>query len=166
MAITLSRMSVPTLEVRQIRPAAAHIIQTWRYNGIMSRYSITANEETHRRMCQHDGGYWQVRDAQGSLYGFVVLGAHAQVAGIEYPAPAVDIVIGLRPDLIGQLRGLALCHVAIAHAQSCYPDKTLRASIPAAHGAALAVWQRAGFYPEYAFMSRDNVPFVALTNIN
>jgi len=166
MAMTIPRVSVPTLELRQIRSAAAHIMQTWRYTGIMNRYSFAANETTHQRLCQHESGYWQVRDEQGSLYGFVVIGHHAQVAGGDYTSNAVDLLIGLRPDLIGQLRGGGLCAVAITHAQSRHPDKTLRVSIPTSHDAALAVWQRAGFYPEYAFMSNDKVPFVVLTRMH
>lgn len=165
MAMTITHIAVPTLEVRQIRPAAAHIIQTWRYSGIMARYNVPSNDTIHQRMCQHDSGYWQVRDNQGSLYGFIVLGQYAQVDGGHYPSPAVDILISLRPDLIGQLRGGALCNVALSHATALYPEKTLRVSIPTQHSAALAVWQRAGFYPEYAFLSSDNTPFVALTSI-
>jgi [ribosomal protein S18]-alanine N-acetyltransferase len=164
MAMTLPRVSIAPLELRQIRPAAAHIMQTWRYHGIMARYNIAANEDTHQRLCQHDSGYWQVRDHQGTLYGFVIIGNHAQVAGGTYNNHAVDLQIGLRPDLVGQLRGNSLCHAAVTHALARYPDKTLRVSIPTQHKSALAVWQRAGFYPEYAFMSRDNVPFVVLTH--
>ncbi len=164
MAITLPRVSVPTLEIRHIRPAAAHIMQTWRYHGVMARYSMIANEQTHQRMCQHDGGYWQVRDQQGSLYGYVILGQYAQVPGAQYHTSAVDIVVGLRPDLIGQYRGTGLCNIAVAHARARYPEQTLRVSIPTTHESALAIWQRAGFYPEYAFMSHDQVPFVVLTH--
>jgi GNAT superfamily N-acetyltransferase len=164
MAMTLPRVSVDPLELRHIRPAAAHIMQTWRYNGIMARYNIASGEATHQRLCQHDSGYWQVRDDQGSLYGFVIVGSHAQVAGGTYGTHAVDLQIGLRPDLVGQLRGNALCNAAVAHALAIYPDKTLRVSIPTQHASALAVWQRARFYPEYAFMSHDNVPFVVLTH--
>jgi len=166
MAMTLPRVSVSALELRQIRPAAAHIIQTWRYNGFMSRYNIASDEATHQRMCQHDGGYWQVRDEQGSLYGVVIIGSHAQIAGGTYQHNGVDLQIALRPDLIGQYRGSALCTVAVAHALGQYPDTTLRVSIPTNHASALAVWQRAGFFPEYAFMSHDQVPFVVLTHIN
>lgn len=165
MAITLPRVSVPTLEIRPIRPAAAHIIQTWRYHGVMERYNIPTNDETHQRMCQHDGGYWQVRDEQGALHGFIIIGKRAQIDAGDYPASAVDILIGLRPDLIGRLHGSALCHVAVTHARTLHPERTLRVSIPTTHVAALAVWQRAGFFPEYAFMSQDEVPFVVLTNI-
>ncbi|MFZ9857764.1 MAG: hypothetical protein ACO3F2_05440 [Roseiflexaceae bacterium] len=163
MAMTLPNVSVASLELRNIRPAAAHIIQTWRYQGIMARYTVAAGEAMHQRMCQHDSGYWQARDEQGSLYGYVILGNQAQVAGGTYLNHAIDLQIGLRPDLVGQLRGNALCSVAVAHALAQHPDKTLRVSIPTQHTSALAVWQRARFYPEYAFMSQDNVPFVVLT---
>jgi hypothetical protein len=163
MAMTLPRVSIAPLELRPIRPAAAHIIQTWRYHGIMARYNIAPGESAHQRLCQHDSGYLQVRDDQGSLHGLVILGHHAQVAGGVYHNHAIDLQIGLRPDLVGQFRGNALCSVAVAHALAQYPDKTLRVSIPTHHVSALAVWQRARFYPEYAFMSHDNVPFVVLT---
>lgn len=164
MAMTLPRVSVASLELRHIRPAAAHIMQTWRYHGIMARYNIASGEATHQRLCQHDSGYWQVRDDQGSLYGFVVLGKYAQIAGATYDKHAIDIHVGLRPDLVGQLRGSALCSAAVTHAIAQYPDTTLRVSIPTQHASALAVWQRAGFYPEYAFLSHDNLPFVVLTH--
>src|SRR5206468_9220263 len=51
--------------------------------------------------------YQAVRDEDGELVGFCTFGEDARVAGYIYPDDALDIGVGMRPDLVGRGLGLA-----------------------------------------------------------
>jgi GNAT superfamily N-acetyltransferase len=136
--------------------------QTWRYDGVMTRYMFSSDPFEQQWVCRPQSGYWQVRTAQHELNGFAVIGGSAQTAGITYARDAVDLLVGLRPDLIGHKHGYALVRDVVTHARALNPHKRLRVSIPSWHLAALAVWQRAGFFPEYATIAADGTPVVVL----
>lgn len=145
-----------------IESTAMMQLQTWHYEGVMARYMFSSDPFEQQWVCRPHSGYWQVRNNQNDLVGFAIIGGSAQTAGIAYPQDAIDIVAGLRPDLIGQNHGYNLVADVMAHARSLYPQMRLRVSIPSWHLAALAVWQRAGFFPEYATIAADGTPVVVL----
>ena len=158
----LSVSTQPTLLCAAIEPTAMMQLQTWRYDGVMARYTFSSDPFEQQWVCRPKSGYWQVRNSTNDLVGFAVIGSSAQTAGIAYPLEAVDLLVGLRPDLIGQKQGYSLVRDVVAHAQAIQPNKRLRVSIPSWHLAALAVWQRAGFFPEYAAIAADGTPVVVL----
>lgn len=137
-------------------------LQTWCYAGVMARYMFSSDPFEQQWVCRPKSGYWQLRDNQNDLIGFAITGGSAQTAGITYPIDAIDLVAGLRPDLIGKRQGYALVRDVVAHARALAPHKRLRVSIPSWHLAALAVWQRAGFFPEYAAIAADGTPVIVL----
>jgi len=145
-----------------MEPTAMLEIQTWRYTGVMARYMFSSDPFEQQWACRPQSGYWQVRDRNRELIGFAIVGPNAQTAGIEYTGDAIDMVAGLRPDLIGYYRGFTLVNDVVSHARMLYPHKRLRVSIPSWHLSALAVWQRAGFFPEYAAIAADGTPMVVL----
>jgi GNAT superfamily N-acetyltransferase len=157
-----SIIQIPTLSLHAVDITTVSQMQAWKYTGIMARYNFSDDPFEQQWVCRPQTGYWQVRDTQHELLGFAVIGTGAQTAGIHYQANAIDVLAGLHPDLLGQRRGYAFITQVIAHAQKLHPGQRLRASIPSMHLAALAAWQRAGFFPEYAVISADNTPFVVL----
>ncbi len=157
-----SIIQIPALSLHAIDSTAVSQMQAWKYTGIMARYNFSDDPFEQQWVCQPQTGYWQVRDTQHELTGFAVIGTGAQTAGIHYQANAIDVLAGLHPDLLGQRRGYGFIHQVISHAKKIHPGKRLRASIPSMHLAALAAWQRAGLFPEYAVISADNTPFVVL----
>jgi ribosomal-protein-alanine N-acetyltransferase len=61
-----------------------------------------------------DYHYYAVHDATGVLVGFCCYGEDAQVAGGDYAAPALDVGMGLRPDLVGQGRAHGFLQAILA----------------------------------------------------
>lgn len=155
-------LHTPTLSLHTIDSTAVNQMQAWKYDGIMARYNFSDDPFEQQWICRPQTGHWQVRDAQNELTGFAIIGSNAQTAGIHYQAHAIDLLAGLRPELIGQRRGYEFITQVISHAKKLYPGKRLRTSIPSMHLPALATWQRAGFFPEYAVISADNTPYVVL----
>ncbi|MCE2850942.1 MAG: hypothetical protein ACK5C8_06255 [Roseiflexaceae bacterium] len=158
----LSIAPQPTMHCHPVEATAMLQLQEWHYAGVMARYMFSSDPFEHQWVCRPQSGYWQIRDHQHELVGFAIIGSSAQMAGVAYAADAIDIVAGLRPDLIGHKHGYPLVRDVVAHTQRLYPHKRLRVTIPSWHLAALAVWQRAGFFPEYATIAADGTPVVVL----
>lgn len=159
-----SIIPIPTLSLHAVDSTAVRQMQAWKYTGIMARYNFSDDPFELQSVCHAHTGYWQVRNAQYELIGFAVIGTGAQTPGVYYHANAIDVLAGLHPDLLGQRHSHAFIMQVMTHAQKLHPGQRLRASIPSMHLAALAAWQRAGFFPEYAVISADNTPFVVLLN--
>lgn len=79
------------------------------------------------------------------LVGFMTMGTDAQVPGGDYSTSAIDLGLGVRPDLTGQGRGSEFVDAVLSFVRSNHPDATLRVTISAANPRALRVWERAGF---------------------
>lgn len=81
--------------------------------------------------------------------GFVCFGHEAQVAGARdaglYAGEALDIGIGLRPDLTGRGLGAAFFAACVAHARVAHDPPALRLSVAAFNERAIATYRRAGF---------------------
>ena len=81
--------------------------------------------------------------------GFVCLGAEAQVAGARdaglYRTAALDIGIGLRPDLTGLGLGEVFFAACLAHALRTRRPASLRLAVATFNQRAIRVYERAGF---------------------
>jgi [ribosomal protein S18]-alanine N-acetyltransferase len=101
---------------------------------------------------------------QGDLQAYCSFGPDGQVAGGEYSTPALDIGLGLRPDLTGQGQGSRYVNAVIAFASSTYKPDRLRVTIAAFNRRALRVWEKAGFRVAQKFQGGwEDMDFVVLT---
>lgn len=98
---------------------------------------------------------------------FCSFGDDGQVAGGDYHAVALDIGMGIRPDLTGQGLGTKLVPAVCDFADRTFAASTLRVSIAAFNERALKVWRKAGFEEVSRFFipGRD-VEFVILSSSN
>jgi RimJ/RimL family protein N-acetyltransferase len=77
-----------------------------------------------------DEGYWAVVDSTDTLIGFCCLGAAARVPGQPEDQWALDVAIGIRPQLAGRGWGGDLGRAAVAYASSVASDRRLRTTVP------------------------------------
>ena len=162
MSLVPPKHAIPSLTLTPMDEASAARIQTWRYTGAMARYTFSDDPFERQWLCHPNHRCYQIRDALKQLIGFAVIGSHAQPVGAPFHEEADDILAGIRPDLVNTRRGYAVCASVTAYARRATHHSTLRVSLPHNHQSGLAVWQRAGFFPEYAFLAPDNTPFVVL----
>lgn len=92
-----------------------------------------------------DEGYWAVRDAEGQLVGYCCFGESARVPGLPADPAALDVALGLRPDLVGRGLSNTLAATVVERARSVAADRALRCVVaewnePGRHAA-----QNAGF---------------------
>ena len=83
------------------------------------------------------------------LAGFVCFGAEAQISGARdaglYGADALDIGLGLRPDLTGHGLGDAFVAACVGHARRTRHPAALRLAVAEFNQRASRVYERAGF---------------------
>lgn len=154
-----------------LRPAAETDIREFRAWHYPSPYNVYDLSEGRLR----DGIAYFLRtevachvlvDDSGAVVGYCTFGPDGRVPGGDYAQAALDIGLGVRPDLIGRGRGSswvdAVCRFAAAQFE---PDR-LRVTIAAWNGRALTVWEAAGFRSVQRFArsgeSGTNEEFIVL----
>jgi RimJ/RimL family protein N-acetyltransferase len=107
-----------------------------------------------------DGSYFALVDAQGDLVGYCCFGVEAQVPGGRqvgaYDADAVDVGMGMRPDLTGGGQGSRSLRAALAFAERRFSPVMFRVTVAAWNQRAIRLCQRAGFRPMQTFTSRNS----------
>jgi len=86
-----------------------------------------------------------VIDSQQTLCGFCSFGIDGQVPGGDYTESALDIGLGMHPDLTGQGHGTIFFSAILAFAQSQFGANRLRLTVARFNSRALTLYQKFGF---------------------
>ena len=142
------------------------MILNWKYGAPYDIYTLASFDSANTLQylldpkCAFHGIYGQ----QGQLEAFCSFGPDGQVSGGDYSTPALDIGMGIRPDLTGQGHGSAYVNAVIQFAASTYKPDRLRVTIAGFNRRALRVWEKAGFRVTQKFQGGwENMDFVILT---
>lgn len=141
-------------------------ILSWRYEPPYDFYNfVIAPQDIDKEIAYFlapENRFRQVMRDGVPIAGFS-LGLDGQVPGGDYSAEALDIGLGVRPDLTGQGLGGEIVRAVIDFAIRLDAPPALRVTIAAFNQRALRVWQKAGFREVSRFTAEDNnVPFVIL----
>jgi [ribosomal protein S18]-alanine N-acetyltransferase len=97
-----------------------------------------------------------ITDEAGDLLAFCTFGRDGQVAGGDYSAEALDIGMGIRPDLTGQGLGGRFAQAVLDFARYTFHPPAFRVTIAGFNRRAQRVWQKAGFRPVETFEALHN----------
>jgi [ribosomal protein S18]-alanine N-acetyltransferase len=134
--------------LKQITPSDARAISCWRYE---EPYSIYDGDPTSvDAILQPRLSYHSVYDESGDLAGYFCFGEDAQVAsgkrlGLYEAEPALDVGLGMRPDLTGRGFGEEFVHAGLRFARETYSPPAFRLTVAAFNRRAISVYERAGF---------------------
>lgn len=107
--------------------------------------------------------FFALINAEGDLEGFCSFGPDGQVPGGNYREPALDIGMGMRPDLTGQGNGRYYAQAVVGYATQHYPMNRLRVTIATFNRRARRVWTSLGFEPVETFdKASSNQTFVVM----
>ena len=107
--------------------------------------------------------YYRMADEQGELVAYCCFGLQAQVPGGDYRSEALDIGLGVRPDLTGQGQGLAYVNGVLDFARATFAPCSYRVTIAEFNERARRVWEKAEFQFVARFQrERDGRSFVVL----
>ena len=79
------------------------------------------------------------------LVGYASFGADGQLPGGDYSAPALDIGLGLHPDLVGQGYGGAFIEAILAFATQTFTPEALRLTVAAFNHRARQLYENLEF---------------------
>lgn len=139
----------------------------WQYEAPYDIYNLDVNdpldEEDLAYYLDPANAYHGIIDDAGELLAFCSFGIDAQVPGGDYSTEALDIGLGVRPDLTGQGFGSSFVKATIDFAIQKFQPFMLRVTIFDFNRRALKVWQRQGFRRVQIFQSQfSDRPFVIL----
>ena len=139
----------------------------WQYEAPYDIYNLDVNapldEEDLAYYLDPANAYHSIMNEAGDLLAFCSFGVDAQVPGGDYSAEALDIGLGVRPDLTGQELGTSFVTATIDFAIEKFQPPMLRVTIFEFNKRALKVWERQGFRRVQTFQSEfSDRPFVIL----
>ena len=133
-------------------------ILKWNYEPPYDFYNNEVNKESIRELLEED--YMAILDLKGSLTGFYCSGEAAQVpAGREagaYNEAAVDVGIGMNPNLTGKGKGKAFFSFILSELQQALPHSITRLTVAAFNDRAIKLYANMGFKKEKEFYSGLN----------
>jgi ribosomal-protein-alanine N-acetyltransferase len=141
-------------------------IHTWRYPPPYEIYGMNADTlpELLGIMLDPANAYYRIEGEDGELAAYCCFGPDARVPGGDYGAPALDIGMGLRPDLTGLGRGSSFVQAVLEFARREFAPEACRVTVAGFNERALRVWQKAEFQPAQTFArDPDGMAFTILT---
>lgn len=148
--------------------ADARAILGWRYEGIYAAYNANPArlDEGVATLLDPVNHYLVARRAGGDLAGFCCFGAEARVPGGDYTnPPALDVGLGLRPDLTGGGLGVAFVHAVLDEGVRRHDPPRFRLTVAEFNERARRVYARVGFRPLASFRrggEPDGLAFVVM----
>lgn len=146
--------------------ACARIVLRWRYPAPYDVYNTDPSrvEQAIVALVDPRNAYYAVVDQTDEIAAYCCFGVDARVAGGDYDPEALDVGLGVRPDLTGRGEGLKYVTGALDFAQRTYSPATFRVTVAAFNTRALCVWQKAGFREAQRFgRHSDGQEFLVLT---
>lgn len=132
----------------------ARSIAAWQYEGEFSGYNAETDddiEQTVRDFLNPAFAYHAVWHDDHGLAGFCCYGEDAQVPGGDYADDALDIGLGLRPDLVGRGLGVAFLRAVLEHARTTRAEVPYRATTAAFNFRSRRLFEGAGFVEQQVF---------------
>jgi [ribosomal protein S18]-alanine N-acetyltransferase len=92
---------------RQFEKEHALAILNWHYIYPCDYYNFDADtiQEDLHYLLDSKNAFYAILNLQGELEGYCSFGSDGQVPGGDYSSEAIDIGMGIRPDLVGRGHG-------------------------------------------------------------
>ncbi len=150
---------------RPMDEASARAISSWRYDAPYDVYNPDSDsvEEMVQAFLDPEYAYYAMTDERGDLVGYCCFGPDGRVPGGEYEADAIDVGMGMRPDLTGQERGLTYVSTVLDFGRRTFAPTAFRVTVAEFNKRAMRMCKRARFRPVQRFRrEQDNRAFVVM----
>jgi ribosomal-protein-alanine N-acetyltransferase len=130
---------------------SAREISRWRYEPPYDLYNLVDEGAAVEYALEPQNCFYTLRNADGTLVGFCSFGEDGQVPGGDYSLEALDIGMGIRPDLTDKGRGAEYIAEVLDFARDVFAPRHFRVTIAGFNRRAQRVWQANGFHPIQTF---------------
>ena len=142
------------LTLTPINRADARAISRWRYDGPYAVYN--GDPASVVSLLEPRYLYHSVHDDHGDLVGYFCFGEDARVAagkrsGLYDREDALDVGLGMRPDLTGRGLGEEFVCAGLRFAGETYSPPAFRLTVATFNRRAISVYERVGFQPVETF---------------
>ena len=122
-------------------------ILEWRYISPYDRYNFDAStfDRDLSYLLDRQNAFFAILNSQEELQGYCSFGSDGRVSGGQYDTNALDIGMGIRPDLTGRGNGKQYARSVAEYAINLYKAKQLRVTIAKFNQRAQRVWKQLGF---------------------
>lgn len=147
--------------------AAAIQVAGWRYDPPYEVYNIDGSQqEIIADLTDPQYAYHVLFEPDGSIAAFCCFGIDARVPGGDYALDALDLGMGVRPDLTGRGLGEQFARAVLDFAQRTYAPRAFRVTIAVFNLRAQHVWTKLGFTAVHTFKAQHSGrPFVILVRL-
>ncbi len=140
-----------------ITQADAGEISRWRYGAPYSMYD--GDPASVASLLDPRFLYHSVYDGNGCLAGYFCFGEDARVPagrrlGVYEREPALDVGLGMRPDLAGRGLGTEFVLAGLRFAKEAYAPPAFRLTVASSNLRAVRVYERVGFEAVEQFGAR------------
>lgn len=122
-------------------------ILNWRYPFPYDRYNFNPDNfrEDLYNLLDDKNAFFAISNLRGELEGYCTFGSDGRVPGGRYNNEALDIGMGIRPDLVGHGRAKSYAMAVARYGVNQYQTKQLRVTIAEFNQRAQRVWKQLGF---------------------
>lgn len=150
---------------KKIDEPCAQQIVTWRYDPPYDYYNPDPDraKQNIQRFLDRPEDYAGIYDEHRQLMGYCCFGAEAQVTGGNYTDGALDIGVGLHPDLTGKGNGKAFFSAILDFSATKRSPGAFRVSVAEFNHRAIRLYVNMGFAKTDRFISRiDGRAFIQM----
>ena len=144
----------------------ALIVLSWHYDPPYDCYNFNGQniDAELQYLTASERAFFSISNPYNELEGFCSFGEDGQVPGGSYQLQALDIGMGLRPDLTGRGQGRKYAEAVAQYGMALYRTDLLRVTIAAFNERAQRVWSHVGFEITSTFLkSNSESEFVVMT---
>lgn len=148
----------------------ARAILGWQYEPPYDFYNYS-QEDASASLLQHllhpQNSFYSILDENNELIAYCSFGQDGQVTNGDYRDQALDIGMGIRPDLTGRGKGIEYANAVLEFADNLFKPKAFRVTLAAFNQRALRVWQKLEFEHQQSFeRESDGMQFIVLVRTN
>lgn len=152
--------------VAPLRADQAREILEWQYPPPYDFYDPPGdrhNEEYVREFLNPALNFHGVMDAHGRLIGFCSFGVDGRVPGGDYSSEALDIGLGMKPELTGKGLGASFLGTILTHAAELLRPTRFRLTVANFNQRAISLYRKFGFRLDSEFEDEHlRIPHVIL----
>lgn len=152
----------------RVNASNVRAILSWRYQPPYDFYNDSEEDTGLVQYLLHpQNNFYSILNENSELVAYCSFGQDGQVTGGDYRDEALDIGIGIRPDLTGRGKGVEYANAVLEFADTLFKPKAFRVTIAAFNKRAIRLWQKLEFEQQQSFeRGSDGMQFIVLMRVN